>query len=115
MSPIARGRISRIDDRRARAIAGVLDILTHENMSGEVRAARFFADSGYVSSSIMPLSSPQVMHAGEIVAIALADGFEAAREAAHSLTISYAEETPSAGFDSEGVEIVAAAEASKRA
>jgi xanthine dehydrogenase YagR molybdenum-binding subunit len=113
VSPIARGHVTRIDDRQARAIPGVLDILTHENMAGEIRPVNFFADGGYVGSSIMPLSSPQVFHAGQIVAVVLADGFEAARDAAHRLVISYAEETPSAGFDSDGAEIVAGAEASK--
>jgi xanthine dehydrogenase YagR molybdenum-binding subunit len=113
VSPIGRGHVTRIDDRHARAVSGVLDILTHENMAGEVRPVKFFAQGGYVGSSIMPLSSPQIFHAGQIVAVVLADGFEVAREAAHRLLITYAEEAPSAGFDSEGIEIVAGVQASK--
>ena len=113
VSPIARGQITRIDDRQARAVPGVLDILTHENMRGEVRPVKFISDGGYMGSSIMPLSSPKVLHAGQIVAVVVADSFEAARDGAHRLAISYAEETPSPGFDSEGVEVVAGASASK--
>lgn len=113
VSPIARGSITRIDDHQARAVAGVLDILTHENMAGEVRPAKFISSGGYLGSSIMPLSSSRIFHAGQIVAVVLADGFEAAREGAHRLAITYAEEAASAGFDSEGVELVAGAEASK--
>ena len=113
VSSIARGHITRIDDRQARAVSGVLDILTHENMAAAIRPVKFISEGGYMGSSIMPLSSPRVFHAGQIVAVVLADSFEAAREGAHRLAISYADETPSAGFDSEGVEVVPGADASK--
>ena len=43
----------------------------------------------------------------------LAETFEQAREAAYRLKVDYAEERPSAGFDSEGAELVSAKDASK--
>jgi xanthine dehydrogenase YagR molybdenum-binding subunit len=113
VSSIARGRITAIDDRQARAVAGFLDLLTYESVGEQVNAGKFFAAGGYVGTSIQPLASNRIQHAGQIVAILLADSFEAAREAAHRLQIAYAAETPSAGFDSPGVETVAAKEASK--
>src|SRR6185437_8020672 len=107
-SAIARGRIADISDGEARAVPGVLDILTHRNIDGAVKKTKLFSDGGYVSSTIMPLGSDQIFHAGQIVAVVLAETLEAAREAAHRLAVTYAVEPPAAGFDSAGATTVAA-------
>ena len=60
-----------------------------------------------------PLESDRIWHDGQIVAVVLADTFEAAREAAFRVKIDYAEERPAAGFGSEGAEPQPAAEASQ--
>ena len=111
-SAIARGRISSIDDGAARAVPGVLDILTHLNIGNAVKPVKLFSDGGSVGSTIMPLGSDQVWHGGQIVAVVLAETFEAAREAAHRLSVSYVEEPCSASFDSRGATTVAARDAS---
>ena len=111
-SGIARGRITTINDGDARAVPGVLDILTHQNIGDAVKPTKLFSDGGYVGSTIMPLASDQVQHGGQIVAVVLAETFEAAREAAHRLIITYDEEQPSASFDSPGTKTVAAKDAS---
>jgi xanthine dehydrogenase YagR molybdenum-binding subunit len=111
-SAIARGRITNIDDGVARAVPGVIDILTHQNIGGEVKKTKLFSEGGYLGSTIMPLGSDQIWHGGQIVAVVLAETFEAAREGAHRLRVNYAEEQPSAGFDSAGTTTVAAKEAS---
>ncbi|WP_340119903.1 xanthine dehydrogenase family protein molybdopterin-binding subunit [Pelagibius sp. 7325] len=98
-SAIARGRIARIDEGAARDVPGLLDILTYENVGERVGPGDFFASGGYFSSTMRPLSSPEVRHAGQIVAMTVAESFEAAREAAQRLEISYDEEQPAAGFD----------------
>src|SRR5689334_14816216 len=113
-SAIARGRIAAIDDRETRAVPGFLDLLTYESVGAKVKAGKFFATGGYVGTSIQPLGSAQVWHGGQILAVVLADSFEAAREAAHRLRITYDAERPSAGFDSIGAETVAAKDASKK-
>ena len=112
VSAIARGRITNIDDGEARGVFGVLDILTHQNIGDAVKKTKLFSDGGYVGSTIMPLGSDQIFYGGQIVAVALAETFEAAREAAHRLKITYAAEHPAAGFDSEGATTVAAKDAS---
>jgi xanthine dehydrogenase YagR molybdenum-binding subunit len=112
-SAVARGRIAAIDERESRALPGVLDILTHQNIAEAVKPVEFFAEGGYVGSTIRPLASDRIWHAGQIVAVVLAETFEAARDAAHRLKVSYAEETPSAGFDSPGAEGVAAKDVAK--
>ena len=111
-SAIARGRISNIDDGEARAVPGVLDILTYRNIGDAVKKTKLFSDGGYVGSTIMPLGSDRVWHGGQIVAVVLAETFEAAREAAHRLGVAYAVEQPSAGFDSPGATTIAAKDAS---
>jgi xanthine dehydrogenase YagR molybdenum-binding subunit len=109
VSSIARGRISSIDSGAARAVVGVLDILTHQNVGDRIKPGKTFAQHGYMGSSIAPLASDRIMHAGQIVAMVVADSFEAAREAAHKLRIAYVEEIPAATFDSPGAETVDAA------
>src|SRR5262249_44038985 len=43
-----------------------------------------------------------IWHAGQIIALVVANSFEAAREAAHKVQVRYDEEKPSATFDSPG-------------
>jgi len=101
-SAIARGRIANIAEGEARAVPGVVDILTYRNVGGAVKPTKLFSDGGYLGSTIRPLASDQIWHDGQIVAVVLAETFEAAREAARRLDIGYAAETPTAGFDSPG-------------
>ena len=102
-SRISKGRITALDETEARKVPGVLEILTYKNVGGKVKPGKLFAQKGYVGTTIAPLASNRVYHDGQIVALVVADTFEAAREAANRLRIDYAEETPSATFGSPGV------------
>ena len=97
-SSIAKGRIERFDLDDARAVPGVLDILTYEN-TGELRPVKFGEGS---ATSIQSLG-PDILQDGQIVAVVLADSFEAATEAAYAVKVSYASQTPSATFGSQGL------------
>ena len=108
-SAIAKGRIERLDIDDARAVPGVLDILTSENTS-ELKPAKFGSSS---STSIQTLG-PDVAHAGQIIAVVVADTFEAASEAAHRVRVSYSEAKPAATFGADGLTIEDAAKASGR-
>ncbi len=112
-STIARGRITRLDELEARKVPGVLDILTFRNVGDRIKPGKIFSQKGYMGSSIAPLASDRVQHGGQIVAMVVAETFEAAREAAHRLHIEYAAEAPSATFDSPGLETVTAEFASR--
>jgi xanthine dehydrogenase YagR molybdenum-binding subunit len=57
-------------------VPGVLEILTHEN-TGDLKAVAF----GSASTSTQQ-RGPEIDHDGQIVAVVLADTFEAARDAA---------------------------------
>jgi xanthine dehydrogenase YagR molybdenum-binding subunit len=100
-SAIAKGRLLGLDLEAAKAVPGVLDILTQEN-TGELKEVKFGAGGGGASTSIQKLG-PEIAHEGQIIAMVVADTFEAAREAAYKVKANYAAETPSASFDSPGV------------
>ncbi|MBV9237381.1 MAG: xanthine dehydrogenase family protein molybdopterin-binding subunit [Xanthobacteraceae bacterium] len=101
-SAIAKGRINAIDQMRARAVPGVLDIFTHEN-TGDLKEIKFASGGAGASTSIQQLG-PEVFHDGQIIAMVVADTFEAAREAAYALKVDYAEAPAAPSFDSPGVE-----------
>src|ERR1700734_4322176 len=97
-STIAKGRIERSDTQEARPVPGVLDILDAET-TGELKPAKFGPSS---STSIQDLG-PDIQHDGQIIAVVLADTFEAANEGAAAVKVRYAEATPSATFGAQGL------------
>ena len=107
-SDIALGRVTDIDETAARALPGVLDVLTHRNVGHAVAPGKALLDGGHMAGSVAPLYDDRVHYSGQIVAVALAETFEAARAAAMALRITYDAETPSATLDSPGAEQVKA-------
>src|SRR5947209_13169337 len=91
-SPIAKGRIVSMDLRDARAVPGVLEIFNYEN-TGELKELKYIKSGGGPTSSIQGFG-PQIEYGGQIVAMVVADTFEAAREAAHMTQIDYQADKP---------------------
>jgi xanthine dehydrogenase YagR molybdenum-binding subunit len=108
-SSIAKGRIERLDLDEARSVRGVLDILTQDNTQ-ELKSAKFGAGG---ATSIDKLG-PDILHDGQIIAMVLADSFEAAREAAYKVKVTYAAAAPSATLDSAGVTVEDATKVSEQ-
>jgi xanthine dehydrogenase YagR molybdenum-binding subunit len=100
-SPIAKGSIAGIDLSEAKAVPGVLEVFTHEN-TGDIKDVKYAPGGGGMTSSIQNLG-PKIQHDGQIVAMVVANTFEAAREAAYKVNIRYSAESPSAGFDADGI------------
>jgi xanthine dehydrogenase YagR molybdenum-binding subunit len=100
-SSIARGRIDGFDLAAAKQVRGVLDIVTHENAE-KLKDAKLFSNGGHASTTIQPLKSAAIAQEGQIVAVVLAESFEAAREAAHLVKVTYTAASPTASFDSPG-------------
>ncbi|WP_420605525.1 xanthine dehydrogenase family protein molybdopterin-binding subunit [Novosphingopyxis sp.] len=100
-STIAKGRITAIDATAAKAVPGVLMVMTHENRPplGDIKS---FVKGGMFVTDNNTLSGPGIDHEGQPVALVVADTFEAAREAAHKVKVAYAAETPSATFEVPG-------------
>jgi len=95
-SAIARGRVQNMDLAAAQAVRGVLDIFTQDN-TRDLKQVKY----GSCSTSIQELG-PDIRHAGQIIAMVVADTFEAAREAALKVNVAYAVENPTATFGSPG-------------
>jgi len=100
-SSIAKGRIDGFDLADAGQVFGVIEIVTHENAE-RLKDAKLFSDGGYASTTAQPLKSADIAHDGEIIAVVVAESFEAAREAAHRVTVKYSQANPTASFDSPG-------------
>jgi xanthine dehydrogenase YagR molybdenum-binding subunit len=98
-SNIARGRIRSFDLVEARAVPGVIDIVTYENVGAGFDKA-MGPDGGPTTTT---LESNQIWHDGQIIGIVVAETYEAAREAANRSKVNYDEDAPSATFDSPGV------------
>ena len=109
-SAISRGTITSIDDSAAASIPGVLLVMTSDNtqVPGELA---FFGKGGAASTSLKPLESKRVWHDGDIIGMIVAESFEAAREAAYKLKVSYQTEDPTASFSDPGTELVLATKA----
>jgi xanthine dehydrogenase YagR molybdenum-binding subunit len=100
-STVARGSIGSFKLEQARAVRGVLDILTYETVGSLAKVAP--GPDGKPSTT--SLESAKIWYAGQIIAIVVAETYEGAREAAHKVEVTYVAETPSASFGSQGLEI----------
>jgi xanthine dehydrogenase YagR molybdenum-binding subunit len=108
-SAIAKGRITTLHLDDARMVPGVIGILTHENTS-ELKSGQF----GEGAATSIDKLGPEIAHDGQIIAMVLANSFEAAREAAYKVRVEYAVAAPSATFDSAGIEMQDATAVSKQ-
>ena len=100
-SSIAKGRIDGFDLAAAKQVRGVIDIVTYENAE-KLKEAQLFSNGGYSATTIQPLKSAEIAQEGEIVAIVLAETFEAAREAAGKVKVNTTAAIPTTSFDSPG-------------
>ena len=92
-SAVARGRITRIDATNALAVAGVLQVLTHENAPRLARAdSRYVDEVGPPGSAFCPLYDGQIRFSTQPVALVVAENVEAARYAASLVRVEYERE-----------------------
>src|SRR5262245_33787825 len=101
-STIAKGRIAGFELDTARKVPGVLDILTHLNVGAEAKTPDAPGGKGGTTTT---LETDRIWHDGQIIAVVVAETFEAAREAAHRIGVVYQTETPSASFESPGIKV----------
>jgi len=103
-SDIACGRVKALHLDEARAVPGVVDIISYGDTAG-IKPLRF-GSAGY--TSLAPQQDRKIVHDGQIMALVVANTYEAAKEAAGKVTADYAQEQPSAGLDSPGTETIPA-------
>jgi xanthine dehydrogenase YagR molybdenum-binding subunit len=82
--------------------ASVLHVMTHLNRPPLMPVKHFFAGGAGITA-MPPLAGPDIAHDGQIVAMVLAESYEAARDAAHRIVVRTQRQTPSATFGSPGV------------
>lgn len=87
-SSIARGRAQAVRVDAAKAVPGILAVFTYGDM--DELAKPKFGNSGM--TSVQPLQERDIRHDGQIVALVVADTFEAAEEAAHRIAADYVED-----------------------
>lgn len=100
-SPIARGRIARIDASDALAVEGVISVLTHRNRPHMARADSAYKDevAPEEGSPYRPLYDEWIRFSGQPVALVVAEGAEIARFAASLVRVTYEEEAHDTNLD----------------
>ena len=89
-STVANGRITKIDTRNARAVPGVIEILTHEN-APKLPPQKANPPASRVLSL---LQDADVHYNGQPIALVIADTLEHATEAAHRVKATYSSTKP---------------------
>ena len=88
---IAKGRITRIDASEALAVAGVIDVLTHENRPPMADNDQAYKDDVAPDGSpFRPLYDDKIMFNGQPIALVVAETSEAAQFAASLVRVEYA-------------------------
>ncbi|HEY3785844.1 MAG TPA: xanthine dehydrogenase family protein molybdopterin-binding subunit [Steroidobacteraceae bacterium] len=103
-SEIARGSVQSLHLEAARKVPGVLDIVSYGDVA-DLKPPDF---GGGAYTSLGPLHARDIHHDGQIMALVVAESFQAAEEAASRVTAEYLQQQPSANLDSDGTETVAA-------
>ena len=99
-SAIAKGRIDAIDDATARAVPGVVEVMTHLNRPDTAwRDSNYQDETGPPGSPFRALYDAQVQFSMQPVALVLAESFEAARAASLLVEVRYTAEPHNTDFD----------------
>ncbi|MFC4013281.1 xanthine dehydrogenase family protein molybdopterin-binding subunit [Nonomuraea purpurea] len=91
---IPRGRVTAVDDAAARAVPGVIDVLTHENapaMKPARKLSMMDLSSMVSGTSVNYLATDEVHWNGQPMAVVVAETPEAARYAASLVRLTYQE------------------------
>lgn len=99
-SAIARGRIVGIDEAQARALPGVVEVISHFNRRHLPAFDRSYKDQEAAPGSpFRPLFDDGILFSGQPVALVVARTLEAARDAASLLRISYESDAHNTDFE----------------
>jgi xanthine dehydrogenase YagR molybdenum-binding subunit len=92
-SDIAKGRIAHIDTDEAKRVAGVIEVLTHENRPHMPEADSAYKDDvAPEGSPFRPLYDDKIKFSGQPVALVVAEDWETARFAASLVRVDYEED-----------------------
>jgi xanthine dehydrogenase YagR molybdenum-binding subunit len=108
-STIAKGRVVSIDASEALRVAGVIDVLTHENRPRMADNDKAYHDDVAPDngSPYRPLYDAKIMFSGQPVALVVAEDSETAGFAASLVRVTYEQEASVTDMHSQGVKTVA--------
>ncbi len=98
-SRIAKGRITAIDEQAARAVPGVVDVVSHAN-----RPKQAWLDHSWKDELSIPgepfkaFHDAEILFAGQPIAVVVAETFEAARYAASLIEVEYEQDEHNIDF-----------------
>jgi xanthine dehydrogenase YagR molybdenum-binding subunit len=93
-SAIAKGRIAKFDASKALRVAGVIDVLTHENRPHMAASDTAYKDDvAPEGRPFRPLYNGNILFSRQPIALALAEEWEIARFAASLVRVEYTSET----------------------
>ncbi len=98
-STIAKGRIVSINTANAEKVPGVIAVLTHKNRMKLAKDPSKVTPSSPADRALQLLQDDRVLYGNQPIAVAVAETFEAAVEAARLITAQYAEEPPAVRLD----------------
>ena len=93
-STIAKGKIKSMDLAAAKNSPGVVGVMTHQNAPDVGKLAVMQKTKGNAAMPTPPLSGEKIVHAGQIVAVVVADTLENAERAASLVKVEYEAENP---------------------
>ncbi len=88
-SPIARGRIARLDTAAAAAAPGVLGILSHLNAPRLPHLKSAVYEGGAAIQTVLPLGDDAIHYVGQPIAVVVAETWEQAQHAAALVRAEY--------------------------
>ena len=99
-STISRGRIRAIEETAARALPGVVEVLTHRNAPRVTQTDfDFTLPTPFTEPNLSPLQTDAILHWGQHVAVVVATTLEAATAGAALLRVTYDEEVSAVAID----------------
>lgn len=93
-STIARGRIRRLDVSAAKSAPGVLGVLSHSNTPKLPEMKSFTSGQGTTLQTVVPLQDDVIHHAGQDIAVVVAETLEQAQHAARLVRVEYEAQPP---------------------
>jgi xanthine dehydrogenase YagR molybdenum-binding subunit len=99
-SRIAKGRVVAIDETAARAVPGVVDIISHANRPKQAWLDHSWKDELNIPGEpFKAFHDAEILFAGQPIAVVVAETFEAARFAASLVAVTYDEEPHNIDFE----------------
>jgi xanthine dehydrogenase YagR molybdenum-binding subunit len=94
LSRIAHGRITQLDTSDAESAPGVLCVITHRNAARIPRLKSAVSEQGAAVQTVLPLQNDLIHHAGQPVAVVVAETYEQAQYAAELVNVQYEAQLP---------------------